>query len=375
MSAGDSLNVIVAGMVAGDPNQGGATWAVMQYVRGLRALGHDVHLIEPVDRIAPMSAEYFTRVCERFDLRDRAALLVRGRSETHGLSYERLSAAAADADLLLNVSGMLSDEALLEPIPTRVFLDLDPAFNQLWHSQEGIDMGLDAHNRFATVGLALGHSSCLVPTCGRDWITTLPPVHLPDWERAERITTAAFTAIGNWRGYGSVTWKGVQYGQKAHSYRDLFELPEQTSQDIVAALAIHPDEIPDRAALDRHGWTLVDPRVVAGDPDAYQAFVSGSVGELGVAKSGYVKSRCGWFSDRSACYLASGRPVIAQDTGFGDFIPTGAGLLPFTTVGDAAAALDGVASDYPAHSDAARAFAEEALDSNVVLGRLLERVA
>ena len=371
----DRLSVIVAGMVAGDPHQGGATWAVMQYVLGLRRLGHDVHLIEPVDRIAPMSADYFHDVCDRFDLRDRAALLVRGDTKTEGLSYDRLAAAAAGADLLLNISGMLRDEALLEPVARRVFLDLDPAFNQLWHAVEDIDMGFDAHDRFVTVGLALGEPDCPVPTCGRDWIKTLPPVHLADWHPSDAIATDAFTLIGNWRGYGSVTWNGVQYGQKAHSLRRLFELPERTAEPIVAALAIHPDEIPDRAALDRHGWTLADPREVAGTPDAYRSLVRGSRGELGVAKSGYVESRCGWFSDRSACYLASGRPVVAQETGFSRFVPTGAGLLPFTTVEHAAAALEAVSGDYAAHSAAARAFAQDALDSDVVLQRLLESVA
>ncbi len=374
MSAVDRLKVIVSGMIAGDANQGGATWAVMQYVLGLRALGHDVHLVEPVERITPASADYFDHVCDRFELRDRAALLVRGSSETAGLPYERLLGAARGADVLLNVSGMLRDEAMVSEVPTRVFLDLDPAFNQLWHAVEGIDMGLDAHNRFVTVGLALGRSECPIPTCGRDWITTLPPVHLPAWNRGERILTDAFTTVGNWRGYGSVTWNGVQYGQKAHSFRRLFELPQRASERLVAALAIHPDEIPDRAALNRHGWELTDPRAVAGTPDDYRAFVSGSKGELGVAKSGYVVSRCGWFSDRSAAYLASGRPVIAQETGFSRFLPNGEGLLAFTTVDDAAAALELVAAGYATHRAAARALAEEALAANVVLSRLLERL-
>jgi hypothetical protein len=375
MSETGGLRVIVAGMVAGDAYQGGATWAVMQYVLGLRSLGHDVYLVEPVDRIAPPSAEYFGHVCDRFALHDRAALLVRGTSQTLGLSYDRLLSAAGEADVLLNISGMLRDEALVGPVPARVFLDLDPGFNQLWHAVEGIDMGFDLHDRFATVGLALGQPTCPVPTCDREWVTTLPPVHLPHWERAERIVTDAFTTVGNWRGYGSVSWNGVEYGQKAHSFRRLFELPGRTSEPIVAALAVHPDEIPDRTALDRHGWKLVDPRRVAGTPADYRTFVRGSRGELGVAKSGYVESRCGWFSDRSACYLASGRPVIAQETGFSDFLPTGAGLLSFSTVDDAAAALEQVAGEYEAHSAAARALAEEAFGSDVVLTRLLDRVA
>ncbi len=369
------LRILLSGMVAGDPHQGGASWAVLQYVLGLRALGHEVHLVEPVDRLEPDATSYFTELMRAFGLEGSAALLVRGTRETAGLAYDELARAARDADILLNVSGMLRDEELIGPPPVRVYLDLDPAFNQLWHAVEGIDMGFDAHNRFVTVGLELGEPGCPVPTCGREWIETLPPVFLRSWEPADRLEIDAFTTVANWRGYGSIEWDGVQYGQKVHSLRRLVELPEQTAERLVLALAIHPDEIPDLAALRRHGWELVDPREVAGSPDRYRDFVRCSKAELGIAKSGYVASHCGWFSDRSACYLASGRPVVAQETGFSRHLPVGEGLLSFTTSEEAAAAMEEVAGHYARHARAARALAEDALDSAVVLERLLERVA
>ena len=369
------LRILLAGMVAGDPGQGGATWSVLQYVLGLRALGHVVHLVEPVKRLTPQTVAYFDSLTRQFDLGETSALLVADSRETvGGLSHERLVEVAGEADVLLNISGMLRDEELIDGPDLRVFLDLDPAFNQLWHAVEGVDMGFDLHNRFATIGLAVGTADCPVPTCDRTWVTTLQPVHLPHWGPADAIEIDAFTTVGNWRAYGSIEWNGVQYGQRVHSMRGLRELPELTDQRLAPALAIHPDETDDLAMLDRHGWDLLDPAVVAGTPDDYRDFVRGSKAELGIAKSGYVASRCGWFSDRSVCYLASGRPVVAQETGFGEFLPSGEGLLGYSSADEAREAIERVRLDYAAHSRAARALAEEAFDSATVLSSLLERI-
>ena len=365
------MKILVSGMVAGDPHQGGATWAVLQYVLGLRALGHDVLLVEPVDAARdPAVDRYFAAVVLAFGLGDRAALVERGSAPDPDLI-----AWARDADVVLNISGMLRDEALLEHAPVRVFLDLDPAFNQLWHEAEGIDMGLDAHNRFVTVGLAVGQPGCAVPTCGREWTATLQPIVLDRWPVGDTAVHDAFTTVANWRGYGSVEAGGVHFGQKAHSLRELIDLPERTAAPLELALDIHPDERADLEALRRHGWALVDPAAVAGTPEDYADFVRGSRGELGIAKSGYVASACGWFSDRSACYLASGRPVVAQDTGWSRYLPAGEGLLAFTTAEEAAAAIDEVGRDEVAHRRAARALAEELFDAGTVLPRLLDAVA
>lgn len=369
------LRVLFSGMVAGDPEQGGATWSILQYVLGLRALGHEVRLVEPVDRLDPTAVGYFEQLVRDFELEGDAALLVRGGKETAGPSYGELVRWAGETDVLFNVSGMLRDSELVEPPPLRVFLDLDPAFNQLWHAVEGIDMGFDLHNRFVTVGLEVGEPDCCVPTCGRRWIKTLPPVFLPSWERSAEIETHAFTTVANWRGYGSIEWKGRRLGQKAHSLRRLLALPEQASEPLALALAIHPDEKDDLDALRRHGWQLIDPKVVAGSPHSYADFVRGSKGEIGIAKEGYVESRCGWFSDRSACYLASGRPVVAQGTGFARHLPVGEGLLSFTSSEEAAAMIDAITADYDRHAGAARALAEDLFDSRLVLTRLLDRVA
>lgn len=369
------LRILFSGMVAGDPWQGGASWSILQYVLGLRAMGHEVRLVEPVDRLDPAVVTYFEQLVRDFDLEGSAALLVRGTEDTAGAPYRDLVGWAEESDILFNVSGMLRDEDLVGPPPLRVFLDLDPAFNQLWQVSEGIEMGFDLHNRFATVGLELGEPGCRVPTAGREWIKTLPPVFLPRWERAATVETAAFTTIGNWRGYGSIEWEGRRLGQKAHSLRGLLDLPQRTRERLVLALAIHPDESDDLIALRSHGWQLADPRDVAGTPDRYARFIRGSRGEIGIAKEGYVESRCGWFSDRSACYLASGRPVVAQETGFSRHLPTGEGLLSFTSSEEAATAIEAIASDYGRHAEAARSLAEELLDSRLVLTQLLAQVS
>jgi hypothetical protein len=301
-------------------------------------------------------------------------LLVVGERLSEVLQYELLAAYPSQADLLINVSGMLVDPALVENIATRVYLDLDPAFIQIWHAVVGIDMRSDRHTAHVSVGLGLGSAECRAPDCGRRWITTLQPIVLSRWPAGGEIEHNALTTVGNWRGYGSLVHEDELYGQKAHSLRELIRLPERVADIFLLALSIHSDEKADLAALRQYGWRLLDPAEVAATPASYQRFVQRSKAEFGLAKSGYVKSRCGWFSDRSVCYLASGRPVIAQDTGFSRYLKTGEGLLPFNSVDEAAACIHRMNEDYALHSKAARALAEECFASDKVLNRLLQQV-
>lgn len=376
--------ILFSGMIAGDPYQGGATWAVLQYVLGLQRLGHEVLFVEPVRQTAlkpeaetlehSLNATYFRQVVADFGLEGHAALVLEGSRETLGLSYEALREAARQADVLINISGMLTDQELIDTIPLRVYLDLDPAFIQLWHTVQNIDMRLDTHTHFVTVGQAIGRVGCAVPTCGKTWIPTLQPVVLDSWPLSEQITWDALTTVANWRGYGSIDHEGVFYGQKAHSLRRFFALPMRTSETFALALAIHPDEKRDLAALAENNWTLLDPVEMAGTPARYRQFIQESKAEFGVAKSGYVASQCGWFSDRSACYLASGKPVLAQDTGFSAFLPTGEGLFAFDTVDDAVAYVAILKEDYPSHARTARTIAEQYFDSDKVLTSLVQRL-
>ena len=369
-------------MVAKVPHQGGATWAVLQYLLGFRGLGHEVCFIEPVEpadlqpAVAPLdrsrNADYFRSVMQEFGLERDAALLLAGTETTVGVSYARLRETAAAGDVLINISGTLRDPALFDPIPVRIYLDLDPVFNQLWHTEQ-IDMHFAGHTHFVTVGQAIGRPECDIPSCGLSWIPTLQPIVLDHWPVAGPVEYDGLTTVANWRGYGSIQHGGVFYGQKAHALREFITLPRVTDERLILALSIHPGETRDLAALRDNGWELLDPAVVAGTPARYRAFVGASKGEFGVAKAGYVTGRCGWFSDRSVCYLASGRPVLAQDTGFSQYIPCGAGLLSFSTCEEAAENITALRRDYAAHSRGARALAEEHFDARKVLTRMLQR--
>ena len=368
--------IVLSGMLAAQPHQGGATWAVLQYVLGLQRLGHEVVLVEPV--VGPLagsaSGRYFLEVVSAFGLDRSAALLVEGTRETIGLRYDELCRAARRADLLVNINGILHEEELVEAFPTRVYLDIDAGFNQLWHSA-GFDRRFAGHTAHVTIGQGIGEEWSPVPTCGIEWGKTVQPIVLEHWPRAGDVVDDALTTVGNWRSSGSFEYGGVFIGQKAHSLRQLIGLPKRTSERFRLALGIHPDETRDLEALAANGWELVDPATVSATPDAYRRFVQGSKAEFGLVQQGCVTMPCGWFSDRSICYLASGRPVVAQETGFSRWLPTGEGLFAFSTEDEALVAIEELNRDYPRHSAAARELAEEYFDSDKVLSRLLEAVA
>lgn len=374
--------VIVVGVLARTPRLGGLSWVTLNQAAGLAAAGAEVHIVDPVPaaRLHPTgqlaesaNAAYFDAVVDRFGLASRATLVCPETGAAHGRSFGELAELAGRADLVWNTGGSLRIPELVERAPVRAYVDLDPGFTQLW-AEQGADMGLDGHTHFVTVGPGLGRRDCPIPTLDRDWIGMAPPVSLPHWPVREPRPDGAFTTVASWRGYGGVWHDGVHYGQKAHAVRPLFGLPGQTDEAVELALEIHPDEVDDIAALAVHGWDRVDPDTVAGTPDDFARFVAGSKGELGVAKLGYVAGRTGWFSDRSSCYLATGRPVLAQDTGFAEHLPTGAGLVSFADLDSAAAGLEELAGNYDAHCAAARAVAVDHLDAAEVMAGMLDRL-
>jgi hypothetical protein len=385
------LDVLVSGRIAATPGQGGAAWAVLQYVVGLHRLGHRVDLVELVrpDEIVPSGATlvgsinmtYLASAMESVGLGDRWAIGLAGGDLAGGdLAGGDLAGPAADHmssgrwDLLVNLSGCLDAPELMERCEIRCFVDLDPGFTQAWEAQGVGGLGLDGHTHHATLGTSIGDPGCPVPTGDRSWIPFVPPVVLESWPAGAPVQLPAFTTVANWRSYGSAEWDGVSYGQRAHSFRGLVGLASVSPVALWPALAIDPAETEDLRLLHDRGWHVLNPALLAATPDAYRKFVAGSMGELSVAKSGYVAGRSGWFSDRSACYLASGRPVVAQDTGFSDRLPVGAGLLAYDDVDSAVEALTSVTSDYAGHAAAARRLAEEHFDSGRVLGGLLEAV-
>ncbi len=361
--------VVVAAPLADKARVGGHTWMVLQYLLGLQRRGFDVCL---VDRLQSL-------VAPRRHLEAIASAL---RSLGFMGRYVPLDVIGACADcrtavrdylsgchLLMNINGYLQDGDLLEAAPLKVFLDIDPGWPQMWRDLGLADM-LAGHDAYVTVGGNLGKPGCVIPTCGVEWIHTRPPVVLGEWPVASR-SNGKFTSVGSWRGaFGPIDYKGHTYGLRAHEFRKFMELPRRTRAPFELALDIHPDEGPDLARLDDNGWQLVDPREVARDPWRYREYVQHSAAEFMIAKNLYVDTRSGWFSDRSVCYLASGKPVLAQDTGIRDLYPSGEGLLVFSTVDEAAAGVEEIRGHYARHSKAARSIAAEYFDADKVLGDL-----
>ena len=380
--------VVIAGSLAQKPQQGGHTWVFLQYLLGFKRLGWDVLFL---DRLEPemcvdehgrpaaledsVNLAYFLAVMERFGLGDSFALFYNRGERVIGRSRQEVLARARGAAFLLNVMGYFDDDEVLGVVPRRVFLDIDPGFGQMWR-----DLGLadlfQGYDAYVTIGENIGRNDCTIPTCRLEWITTQQPIVLDYWPPAAKLGGAHFTSIGTWRGpNGPVEYQGQIYGLRVHEFRKFARIARLSGQSFQLALDIHTAETHDLALLHEHGWSLVDPRNVAGDPSAYQASIQNSKAEFMVAKNMYVQTNSGWFSDRSICYLASAKPVLAQDTGIKNLYPTGEGLLTFSTVEEALAGVEEISRNYPRHARAARAIAEEYFESGKVLGRLLERLA
>jgi hypothetical protein len=312
----------------------------------------------------------------RFGLGESWAVLHEDGREVIGMSPAALDEAVGRAALLLNVNGFVRHERVLAGVPLRAYLDIDPGFGQMWRAL-GLHDPFEGHDAFVTIGERIGRPGCTIPTNGLDWITTPQPVALDEWpaQPAAAGARGAFTSVASWRGpFAPVEYEGVTYGLRVHEFRRFADLPRRTSEQLEVALDIHEAETADLALLRSHGWHLADPAREAADPWAYRAYVQRSKGELMIAKNMYVASRSGWLSDRSICYLASGRPVLAQDTGISELYPGDRGLVTFSGPDDAAAALERVAADYEGHCAAARALAEEHFRAEAVVGRLLSEL-
>jgi hypothetical protein len=304
-----------------------------------------------------------------------AALVFDGGLAVEGAELSDVTELANDADLLINISGHLTLPALFRAIRCKVYVDLDPGYTQVWHAQGSSGPRLAGHDAYFTVGTSTGRSDCLVPPGDVRWFPTLPPVVLDEWPVTAPPAAARFTTVASWRGpYGRVTDGDRTYGLKAHEFRRFADLPARIPATLEIALDIHPDDHADRELLVRRGWRLVDPTEAVPGPLEFRRYLQESFAEFSVAQGIYVETRSGWFSDRTARYLASGRPAVVQDTGVARTLPAGEGLLTFRSPEQAAGRIRDVMDDPERHVKAARAVAEEFLDSDVVLGRILEIV-
>ena len=379
--------ISIAGSLAQKPRQGGHTWQFLNYLLGLRKLGWEVLFL---DRLEPemcfdeagarceveksVNLKYFREVMERFGLGEAWSIDYNRGEQTFGVPRKIVIEQLKQSAFLLNVMGFLVDEELLTAAPRRVFLDTDPGFGQMWQDLGQANL-FRGHDDYITIAENIGQPQCGIPTCGLKWITWRQPIVLDQWTFEPQPGREVFTSIGSWRGpYAPIEHGGKTYGLRAHEFRKFLELPAHCRGQFEVALDIHSAETKDLTALKANGWTLADPTVVARDPWVYREYIQQSRGEFMATKGIYVDTRSGWFSERSICYLASGRPVLAQDTGIAGLYPVGDGILTFRNLDEAAAGVENILGNYDRHRQAARRIAEQYFDSNRVFGDLLTKL-
>jgi len=378
--------VIVSGILFWYP-LAGVTFQFLHYLLGLRRLGYDVHYVEDSSRWiydprinAPGSdASYnVAAVAPTLEAYGFAGCWVfRGNYDggsCYGMSERALEQLYREADVLLNVTGAqeLREEQL--GIPRRVYVESDPFANQVKaeagdpHNQEM----LRGHDTHFTFGENVGTPHSSAPTAGFTWLPTRQPVCLDLWENDVDHPGRRYTTITTWHHKGKdVVYRGETYRwTKDREFLRLIDLPRR--RPVEFELAVLADEC-SLELLGGHGWLHRGALELSADPGRYRDFIRGSRAEFTVARDQYVRPRTGWFSDRSACYLASGRPVITQDTGFGRVLPTGSGLFAFTTEDDVLAAVDSIERDPAGHCRAAREIAHDYFDAERVLQSLMER--
>jgi Glycosyl transferases group 1 len=377
-------SVLVLGLVGQYP-MAGVAWQAVHHLVGLQSLGWEVYYVEdsgaaPYDPRTggragdcTYAVRWVDEVMRRFGFESRWAYRDLVRGETHGLSAARLDALYGEAAAILNLCGATAPREEHRRGARLLYVETDPVYEQLQIAR-GASASIDflaAHDVLFTYGENLGTPACPVPLERFAWRPTRPPVVPELWETAGPPATAFFTSIASWENRGKdVTWEGVTYRWTKHvNFLRVLDLPRRVPQRL--RLAMDPDDPAASARLAAAGWELVDPGPISRDLDAYRRFIADSRGEFTVAKDIYVRPRSGWFSDRSVCYLAAGRPVVTQDTGFGRSLPTGRGLVAWTTPEEAAEALARVDADWAAHAAAARRIAVEHFSAERVLGRLL----
>lgn len=379
------MNIIVAGVISLPPFSAGMAWNWMQFVLGLRELGHRVYFVECVrpewcmdaqGRSAPyadsINRRIFVSLTERFDLSGRVCQIYGDGAFTTGLSYRELVDVSANADLLINMSGHLADERILEGVGRRIYVDQDPVYTQLWRSVYEEDLNLEAHHTFFSVGLNIGSSRTHIPDCGLTWQPLLPPVVLDLWPFELHTASQRFTSVASWTGYKELAHEGSWYGSKNAEFVRYSRLPARTGAAFEVCLKSYRDDDEGIQTLRKDGWIVRDAAHLTSF-GGYRRYVGASRAEIGIAKNAYVRGHSGWFSDRSAHYLASGKPVLAQSTGFEWRLPTGRGLLTFSSMDEAVAGVEEINRDYGGHARAAREFAEQYLDHRKVLPDMLER--
>jgi hypothetical protein len=377
------LRIILLGYIVRGP-LAGLAWHYLQYVLALTRLGHEVYFFEDSDDYASCynpetntqstdpsyGLQFLSSAMGELGLAERWAYYDAHKAVWRGPCADQALAICATADLFLNVSAVNPIRPWLMAVPVRVLVDTDPAFTQVRHlTSADARTRAACHTAFFSFGENLSAGLSSIPDDGFQWQATRQPVVLDAWAVTPAPPAGSYTSVMLWEAYPAIEYHGRRYGPKADSFGPFLDLPTRTGP--VFELAFGSRTQPGKM-MKEHGWTLIDPREPSRSLGHYRDYIQASRAEFGVAKHGYVVSRSGWFSERSALYLASGRPVLVQDTGFGEWLRTSEGVLPFRTVEDVLAGVDAINERYRTHCDAARAVAETYFSAPAVLTRLLE---
>jgi hypothetical protein len=365
--------VLSAYDVARSADVAGHLWVYVQYVEGLRANGCDVWWLERLPADTPAgSAERLAEALAPFGLADRLLLYTGATDDRRWVNgaAERADDVIAEADLLLNFHYRI-DAQLLRAFHRSALVDIDPGLLQLWMSER--QLHVEPHDLYFTTGATVGTPDARFAGGGLPWLHIQPPVSLDQWPTANGNGGGPFTTVSSWWADEWVRDRdGFYENNKRVSFLAFRDVAAESEQPLELALNSGPKDQPDLDLLTNSGWSVRHVHHVAGTPDAYRSYIRSSRGEFSCAKPSCMRLNNGWVSDRTLCYLASGRPAVVQHTGPNLALDGGEGLLRFSTPAEAVAALQAVAVDYARHRRAARALAEEHFDARKVTSRLLE---
>jgi hypothetical protein len=377
------LRVIVLGWLIRGPT-GGIAWQYLNYVLGLTELGHDVYYLEdssdhPVCGDATLSwwgtdptfgLRFASNAFTRLGLGDRWAYYDAHTNEWKGARERDARELCETADLVLHLAGSNQLRDWFERVPVRAFIDVDPGFTQIRNlTDPEFRRRCEAHTMFFSIGENIGKACSLVPADGFAWYRTRLPVSLDSWPCTAGPRDGRYTTVMQWESLPVHEYRGLKLGMKSESFQQFSDLPRSLGGIFEIAVRGRTETL---SALCEAGWGIADIDAICDDPWTYQAFIQASKAEFGIAKHGYVMTRSGWFSDRSVAYLASGRPVLAQDTGFSEWLPCGQGVLAFRSPDEVVDAVSQIDSNYDAHCRAARELAEEYFSARRVLPSLIE---
>jgi hypothetical protein len=381
--------VVVMGFMGSIPIAG-VIWQHVHYIVGLQRLGHDVYYIEDSARLTynpetfdtgedfSYAAKVLNQLSREFDFKNRWAFCARFTkgTPTAGLRLKKVRQLYKDADAILNICGAQEFNDDLLKSDRIIYVESDPGVEQIKidkRMKPTIDY-LKRHHALFTFGEHVGTRRFPVPTHGFKWLPTRQPIVTDLWKTSRPPPRlAVFTSIANWStsGLKDITWRGSKYlWSKSREFIRFVKAPKKSGETFELATEIKEERM--RKSFENNGWRFVSPLQMSVDYWMYRDYIRGSKGEFTVAKDQYVRLNTGWFSDRSACYLAAGRPVITQETGFTKVYGDDAGLLSFRSLGEIAEAVREINSDYAKHSRAARRIAAEIFDAEKVLRSLLE---